>query len=96
MTEPIKIISGKFTLYQTPKGGMHLSMHADGEEEPRHIEIPAMMVKMMMRKASRYDNVLESESYGEYTREVITNGLVDSETVSVPDFVDDPNGEPGE
>lgn len=49
--EPKRIASGKFALYQTPKGGAHLTLAVDGEETPRHIEIPAMMVKMMMRKA---------------------------------------------
>jgi Mn-containing catalase len=49
--EPIKVASGKFALWQTPKGGMHLTLQVEGEEEPRHVEIPSMMVKMMMRKA---------------------------------------------
>lgn len=49
--EPELIAAGKFALYKTPKGGMHLSMLVEGETEPRHMEIPAMMVKMMMRRA---------------------------------------------
>lgn len=48
--EPTPLAKGKFALYQTPKGGMHLSLHVDGENEPRHIEIPAMMLKLMMRR----------------------------------------------
>ena len=47
---PVELISGKFTLYQTPKGGMHLTMLVEGEVEARHIEIPAMMVKMMQKR----------------------------------------------
>jgi hypothetical protein len=52
MTEPIKLASGRFALYQTAKGGAHLALQVDGEEQPRHVEIPAMVVKMMMRKAT--------------------------------------------
>lgn len=49
LTEPVKITAGRFALYQTPNGGMHLTLHVDGEPEPRHAEIPAMMVKLAMR-----------------------------------------------
>lgn len=52
MSEPILLTSGQFSLYQTPKGGMHLSLLVQGETEPRHVEIPSMMVKMMMRKTN--------------------------------------------
>ena len=53
MSEPTKIAGGKFALYQTPKGAMHLTLQMEGEEEPRHVEIPALMVKMMLRKAEK-------------------------------------------
>jgi len=46
------LTSGKFALYQTPNGGMHLTLLVEGESEPRHVEIPKMMVKMMMRKGN--------------------------------------------
>lgn len=56
MTEnPVELVSGKFTLYQTPKGGMHLTMIVEGEVEPRHIEIPAMMVKLMQKRFGSAD-----------------------------------------
>lgn len=48
-TQPLT--SGRFALYQTPNGGMHLTLQVEGEPEPRHIEVPKMMVKMMMRKS---------------------------------------------
>jgi len=59
--EPQALVSGKFTLYQTPKGGMHLALQVEGETEPRHVEIPAMMVKMMMRKAGNGNGLIPSE-----------------------------------
>lgn len=44
---PEKLFEGKFTLYKTPSGGMHLTMRVDGEEEDRHFEVPSLMLKMM-------------------------------------------------
>lgn len=46
------LAAGKFAIYQTPKGGMHLTLHVNGEEEPRHIDLPPLVVKMMMKKAA--------------------------------------------
>lgn len=45
--EPNKIAGGRFALYGTPKGGLHLRLDVDGETEPRHVEIPAFALKMM-------------------------------------------------
>lgn len=53
MTEPVRLASGKFSLYQTPKGGVHLTLMVEGETEERHVELPAMVVKMMMRRAGK-------------------------------------------
>jgi hypothetical protein len=44
---PQKLAGGKFAVYQTPKGGVHVSLQLDGEDEPRHIDVPPMMLKMM-------------------------------------------------
>jgi len=45
--QPIALLRGKFALYETPGGGLHLTLHAEGEEEPRHIEVPKAIVKML-------------------------------------------------
>jgi len=47
VVEPVKIANGTFALYQTPKGGLHLRLDVEGETEPRHVEIPAIALKMM-------------------------------------------------
>lgn len=44
MPEPI--LKGRFNLYETPDGGFHIAYMADGETETRHLEIPAMVVRM--------------------------------------------------
>lgn len=95
MAEPIPLVAGRFTLYQTAKGGMHLSMMIDGEVEPRHAEIPAMMVKMLARKAKNVEQPDPNDG-GDFVREVFTNGVVSSETVSIPDFLDDDSPDLGE
>ena len=48
--EPEKLASGKFAVYKTPSGGLHLALHVDGETEPRHAEIPPMMLKLLSMK----------------------------------------------
>jgi len=45
--EPRKLASGSYTLYETPSGGLHLTLQVEGEEEPRHFDIPKTMLKMM-------------------------------------------------
>jgi len=44
MPEPI--LKGRFNLYETPDGGFHIAYVADDETETRHLEIPAMVVRM--------------------------------------------------
>lgn len=44
--DPKLVLAGKFNLYETPEGGVHLSLLVDGDEEARHFEIPAMLLKM--------------------------------------------------
>lgn len=48
------ITSGKFALFATPSGGVHLTLKIEGEEEERHVEVPKMMLKMMKAKASMF------------------------------------------
>lgn len=44
MTEPV--MSGRFSLYQTPEGGVHIAYKADGDDtETRHVEIPGFIAK---------------------------------------------------
>jgi len=43
---PDALMNGRFSLYETPEGGFHVAYIADGTEETRHLEIPAMVVKM--------------------------------------------------
>lgn len=50
VVEPI--VRGKFALFETPNGGYHLTLQLDNEAEPRHIEVPKMMVKLMQSKAN--------------------------------------------
>lgn len=43
---PEPILKGRFNLWQTPEGGFHIAYIGDGEDETRHLEIPAMIVRM--------------------------------------------------
>jgi hypothetical protein len=51
---PTPFLSGRFKLYHTPDGGIHVSALFDGddENETRHTEIPAMVLKMAERMGS--------------------------------------------
>jgi len=49
-TVPIPIIKGRFNVYETPDGGLHIAYVRDGEEEIQHITLPGMVInaaKMM-------------------------------------------------
>lgn len=51
MPEPL--MKGRFTLYETPDGGYHIAYIVDDEDQAaRHIEIPAMVVKMARATAA--------------------------------------------
>lgn len=47
MTSPKEMMSGRFTMYETPQGGFHFSYVKDGEEEMRHLDIPPVVAKVM-------------------------------------------------
>jgi hypothetical protein len=43
-TEPQHLFDGKFSLFQNPDGGFHLSYRVDGEDEDKHINFPGAMM----------------------------------------------------
>lgn len=44
-TVPEALAKGSFALYKTPKGGLHLALRVEGEDEVRHVEVPAFLLK---------------------------------------------------
>ena len=44
--EDESLLRGRFALYHTPSGGMHLVWCAENEAEMHHVEVPAFAVKM--------------------------------------------------
>lgn len=47
---PKLVSTGQFAIYETPTGGVHVTMQIAGESEPRHFDVPPMMVKMLKAK----------------------------------------------
>lgn len=45
------LMNGKFSLYETPEGGFHIAYNPEGESETKHLEIPAMVVRMAKMSA---------------------------------------------
>lgn len=43
---PDPILKGRFNLYETPDGGYHIAYLPDGDDETKHFEIPAMVIRM--------------------------------------------------
>lgn len=54
------LMNGKFSLYETPEGGLHIAYSPDGEEETKHLEIPAMVVRMARMSAEGKLNPLQA------------------------------------
>lgn len=52
-------IRGRFNLYDTPDGSIHIAYVADGEEETKHFEIPAMLIKLAKAGAEGKMNPLQ-------------------------------------
>lgn len=48
-TPPEALMKGRFSLFETPDGGYHLSYRPDGEDTDQHVEIPGVYVKLMRR-----------------------------------------------
>lgn len=45
MQTPEPFLKGRFTLYETPDGGMHIAYLPDGDTETRHMEVPAFVIQ---------------------------------------------------
>lgn len=43
---PTLVAKGRFALYKTPEGGVHMTLELDGEEV-KHFDIPPMMLAMI-------------------------------------------------
>lgn len=43
---PVPIMKGKFAIFETPDGGLHIAYRLDETDEDRHVALPAAMVKM--------------------------------------------------
>lgn len=52
VNQPEPYMSGKFALFKTPDGGLHLSYIVDGEEDTRHVQIPPMIFAMAEKMAN--------------------------------------------
>lgn len=74
---PKLISQGNFALYETDSGGIHITMMLEGESEPRHFDAPPMMVKLMGKKFFGAAGNIDAA-----TRDVITNGIVDVDSVN--------------
>lgn len=49
MTDPKLIITGTFSLYETPDGGFHIAYRPKDADADEHLEFPGHMVKMARR-----------------------------------------------
>ena len=59
MPEPI--LKGRFNLYETPDGGFHIAYIADDDtDNTRHLEIPAMVIRMARMSAEGKLNPLQA------------------------------------
>lgn len=45
-TAPVPFMRGKFSIYETPDGGLHIAYVLAGDDETKHLALPAAMVKM--------------------------------------------------
>lgn len=43
---PVPFMKGKFAIFETPQGGLHIAYRLDGTEEDKHIDLPPAMIKM--------------------------------------------------
>jgi hypothetical protein len=49
--EPGKMIAGRFTVYKTGDGGMHVAYRMEGAEEDGHLPIPGSIIKLALSAA---------------------------------------------
>lgn len=43
---PTAFMEGRFSLFNTPDGGIHLCYRADGADDDEHIQLPPILVKI--------------------------------------------------
>jgi hypothetical protein len=43
---PVMLHKGRYTLYEKPDGGIHLVYQRDDKDEPDHMDIPGMFLKL--------------------------------------------------
>lgn len=65
---PNPVMNGRFALYETPDGGYHIAYQPDGDTEARHLEIPAIVIKMAKASAAGKLNPMTA------MREMMGNG----------------------
>jgi len=44
---PDLLVKGAFGIFETPDGGIHLTVLMEGSDEPKHMEFSPMMLKAM-------------------------------------------------
>lgn len=44
-------LNGRFSLYQTPEGGIHIAWMADDDPETHHLEVPGFLASLARRAA---------------------------------------------
>jgi hypothetical protein len=49
--EPGKLLAGRFSVYKTDDGGMHLAYRIDGQGEDGHLPVPAAIIKLALSAA---------------------------------------------
>jgi hypothetical protein len=49
---PGRLLAGKFTVYKTDDGGLHVAYRVDGQEEDGHLPIPHAIIKLALSAAS--------------------------------------------
>jgi|HubBroStandDraft_2_1064218.scaffolds.fasta_scaffold11571_7 hypothetical protein len=45
-TTPVPRQKGRYSLFDTPDGGLHVAYTAEGTDETQHIEIPGRLLQM--------------------------------------------------
>jgi hypothetical protein len=64
---PEPILKGRFNLYETPDGGWHIAYIPDDTDETKHLEIPAMVIRMARASAEGKLNPMQA------LKEMMTN-----------------------
>lgn len=59
-TPPEPRIKGRFNLYDTPDGGLHISYQEDGKDDVQHIDVPGQILKMAAMLESGKLNPLQA------------------------------------